>query len=83
MIFFGASNSLFGKVSPIIICKNSCLNSPDFFSMELSFLKICKICLGRRMQRYIQNPVEYLRWNLLGKWLIAFNCKLNLQKAPF
>ena len=33
-------------------------------------------------QRRIQNPVKYLGWNFLRKWLTLFSRKLFSQKAP-
>ena len=54
--FFGKDNSLFGKVLPNI-CKNSFLNSPNFFPAKLSFLKVYKMFLGKRCREVFRTQL--------------------------
>ena len=62
----GKCNRLFGEVSPNI-CKNSFLNSPNFFPAKFLSRKVCRKFLRRSRQRRIQNPVKQLRYSFLRK----------------
>ena len=54
--FFGNDNSLFGKVLPNI-CKNSFLNSPNFFPAKLTSLKVYKMFLGKRCREVFRTQL--------------------------
>ena len=63
MAFLGKNNSFFGKVSPKFE-KTHSLILLIFFPAKVTLLKVFKKILGK-MQRHIQNPLEYIRWNIL------------------
>ena len=54
--FFGNDNSLFGKVLPNI-CKNSFLNSPNFFPAKFSSLKVYKMFLEKRCREVFRTQL--------------------------